>query len=102
MYNARNEERSIINTALGIGILVGALVSAACILLAVGYFGLKGAVKTIGIIADRQAESDCIQWAAEAERHAALSATNPGGYYLLKWQKEECDSVNIQIDAPVI
>lgn len=55
-----------------------------------------------GTVADRQAESECIQWAVEAKRHTPYSEANPGGYYLTQWQKEECDSVNIHIEAPVI
>jgi hypothetical protein len=91
----RAEERTV-------GLLTGAALAATAAIGVAGYFGMKGFIAAAGAIADRNAEAECIQWAAEASRHTPYSEHNPGGYYLTQWQKEECDSVNIHVNAPVL
>lgn len=98
----RAEEKSAINAALTVGLLTGLGLAAAAALAVSGYFGFKALAYAAGTIVDRNAEAECIGWAAEAKRHTAYSEHNPGGYYLTQWQKEECDSVNIHVNAPVL
>ncbi len=43
---------------------------------------------------DKTEISECLKWQKEANKIK--------GYYLLEWQKEQCDYHNIQVNAPVI
>ena len=42
---------------------------------------------------DKQAMHECLVWQKQAKEFP--------GYYLLKWQKEQCDYFGIEINAPV-
>lgn len=42
---------------------------------------------------DRQAKADCETWRNQAEEYEA--------FYLTKWQKEQCDAVGVEVNAPV-
>ncbi len=52
-----------------------------------------GFINLIGISADRQAVVDCTGWQQEAAQYQT--------FWITPNQKEECDSVNLIINAPV-
>lgn len=54
---------------------------------------------TTGI--NRGEQMECKRWQDEAKKIAPYSDENPGGYYLTKWQKEQCDHWHIEVEAPV-
>lgn len=49
---------------------------------------------------DQNSRVDCAQWETEAKQIAPWNGKS--GYYILPWQKEECASVGMIVDAPVI
>lgn len=42
---------------------------------------------------ERQAHVDCALWAQQASEYPL--------FYLVQWQKEECDSIGVTINAPI-
>lgn len=48
----------------------------------------------VGDIAlNKNAKVECLQWQAQAEEFSQ--------FYIVQWQKEQCDSVGIFVGAPV-
>ncbi len=45
-------------------------------------------------VAEKEEKRECIKWQQEAKEMEI--------YYLLSWQKEQCDNWNIKINAPVM
>ena len=64
---------------------------------AITIIALAGAAVGIAAILntglDRQAKVDCLQWQSQATQYP--------GFYLTQWQKDQCDSVGITINAPI-
>ena len=52
-----------------------------------------GAVKLVQYSTVQQAHMDCSGYAQEAAQYP--------NFYLLAWQKEECQSIGVTINAPV-
>jgi hypothetical protein len=88
----------IFDIALGLIVVALLIYLAAQTLIFTG----KALAYVTGEALDRQAESECIGWALEAKRHTPYSEANPGGYYLTSWQDEQCRSVGIHVNAPVL
>jgi hypothetical protein len=42
---------------------------------------------------ERSEKAECLQWQKEAKQFA--------GYYLTKWQAEQCMAHNIKVEAPI-
>lgn len=47
----------------------------------------------VGTGLDRQAKADCYTWKNQSEQFP--------GFYLTQWQKDQCDAVGVEINAPV-
>lgn len=47
----------------------------------------------IGTGLDRQAKADCETWRNQANEFE--------GFYLTQWQKDQCDAVGVEVNAPV-
>jgi hypothetical protein len=66
-------------------------------MLALGGYALvqggKAVVAGISYAEARRATAECEQWADEAKVYP--------GYFLVRWQKMQCDTYGVQIDAPV-
>lgn len=63
------------------------------------YGVLAGALFVLLIIAtissmDKSAKIDCPHWQNQATQYS--------GFYLTKWQAEQCKSVNIIVNAPIL
>lgn len=76
-------------TAIEKAVVAGLAVTAVLIVAAVG--ALVWAVVTAGI--DRSEVMSCNTWKSQSTEYP--------GFYLLKWQKEQCDAHGIAIDATV-
>ena len=50
----------------------------------------------------KQEKVECLKWQNESKELEPYNAYNKTGYYLLKWQKDQCDARGIEISAPVI
>ena len=75
-------------------ILCGCLL--ACMLL-LGAFalreGARAVVSGLDYVETRRATAECEKWADEAKVYPQ--------YFLVKWQKMQCDTYGIAVDAPV-
>ena len=46
-----------------------------------------------GIAIDKSARIDCLHWQQEAQNYQ--------GFYLTRWQAEQCKSVKVEVNAPI-
>lgn len=44
---------------------------------------------------------ECTKWGKMAESIPAYSEKNPGGFYLLSWEKAQCESIGMPVAAVV-
>jgi len=63
------------------------------LVLASVYYGGKLVVEGILFAEERRATAECEKWADEAKVFE--------GYFLVGWQKEQCDTYGIEVDAPL-
>lgn len=68
------------------------LILVACILLGFWY-GRKTLIAGISYAEERRATAECEKWADEAKVYP--------GYFLVEWQKMQCDTYGVSVDAPV-
>lgn len=65
-------------------------------------FAFIGLFTVIVISISEQEEAECRRWvnqSIELERYNPKTKT---GYYILPWQKEQCDAHNIKVEAYVL
>lgn len=72
---------------VGVFIVMIALAGAAL------WYGGKALVAGIAFAEDRRATAECEKWADEAKVYP--------GYFLVRWQKMQCDTYGVAVDAPV-
>lgn len=75
--------------------VIAGLILIAMIALALGafYYGGKLVVEGILFAEERRATAECEKWADEAKVFEE--------YFIVGWQKEQCDTYGIEIDAPL-
>jgi hypothetical protein len=61
-----------------------------------------GAFVVFVIAIDEQEIAECNKWASEAKEIKRYDPKTETGYFISPWQKEQCDSHGIQVDAYVL
>ena len=75
---------------------VGVIVTIVLLIAGVVLFGLA---INAGLNANDQAE--CLHWQAQAKALAPFSSSTPGGFYITKDEKDQCDYWHIDTGAVV-
>lgn len=81
--------QNILLTAVGIAIAIGV------VYLVMGIFDLMQS----GMIRNEQLE--CYKWEKESHQYPRYDPETDTGYYVLVWQKMQCDDVGVDLTAKV-
>ncbi len=57
------------------------------------YFSYSVIILLANKIIEKEEKRECLQWQQQASERK--------NYFLLSWQKEQCDSLGVKINAPV-